>query len=238
MRTQLKKKEIYKRYQFICLLALFLMMRLSQAQEAVSFATDWIPDKPEMMTYSATDKYGDQLYQVSVYKKNGHFEIYTNIISKGYTKTVCGTFDSTMYPLFSTAKIIVDGQILMDTECSYTSYNLNISTLMSPYNTTMSKDIKIDQRIIDFSQGPILVRTLTLAKDIQYTFASLDPTTNTLVPLTVKVIGEGKAQDHNCYIVEVNDFEGLAIYWVEKDIQHRVVRVEQPESQRTVELIQ
>ena len=50
--------------------------------------------------------------------------------------------------------------------------------------------------------------------------------------------GEGKAQAIDCYIVEVNDFEGKSIYWVEKDFQHRVIRVEQPESQRTVELIQ
>jgi hypothetical protein len=226
------------KYQLICLFTWFLMMGLSQAQEPVSFTTDWIPDKPEMMTYSSTDKYGDQLYQVSIYKKNDNFEIYTNIISKGYTKTVCGTFDSAMYPLQSTAKIIVNGQVVMDTKCSYTSNNVIISTLMSPYNTTMSQNFKIDQRIIDFSQVPILVRTLTLAKDTQYTFVSLDPKTNTLVPLSLKVNGEGKAQDLNCFIVEVNDFEGKSIYWVEKGIQHRVIRVEQPESQRMVELKQ
>ncbi len=226
------------RYLCICLIALFSVMSVSLAQEPISFAIDWIPDKPEMMTYSSTDKYGEQLYQVSVYKKNENFEIYTNIISNGYTKTVCGTFDSKMYPLHSTAKIIVNGQILMDTECSYTSNNLIISTLMSPYNTTMSENISIDQRIIDFSQVPILVRTLTLLKDFEYTFDSLDPQSNTIVPLSVNVIGEGKAQDLNCYIVEVIDFEGRAKYWVEKGIQHRVVRVEQPEFQRMVELIQ
>ena len=226
------------KYQLVFLFTLILIVSIALADEPVSFSTQWIPDKPQMMTYSSKDKYGDQLYQVSIYKKNDNFEIYINIISNGFTKTVSGTFNSTMYPLHSTAKIIVDGQILMDTECSFTSNNLIISTLMSPYNKTMSQNIKIDQRIIDFSQVPILVRTLTLVKDIQYTFASLDPTTNTLVPLSVKVIDEGMAQDLNCYIVEVNDFEGKSIYWVEKDILRRVVRIEQPESQRTVELIQ
>ncbi len=56
MKYQLKKKEINMRYQLICLFAWFFMMNSSQAQDSVSFATDWIPDKPEMMTYSATDK--------------------------------------------------------------------------------------------------------------------------------------------------------------------------------------
>lgn len=52
-------------------------------------------------------------------------------------------------------------------------------------------------------------------------FTSLDPKKNSLVPLSLKVNGEGKAQDIHCYIVEVNDFEGKSIYWVEKDFQHR-----------------
>lgn len=226
------------KYQLAFLFTLFLMLRISFADEPASFATQWIPDKPEMLTYSSSDKYGDQLYQVSVYKKDDNFEIYVNIISNGYTKTVSGKFDSTMYPLQSTAKIIVNGQIVMDTKCSYRNNNLTISTLMSPYNTTMSQNFEINQRIIDFSQVPILVRTLTLAKGREYTFTSLDPTTNTLVPLSLKVNDEDKIQGVNCYIVEVNDFEGKAIYWVEKDNEHRVLRVEQPESQRTVELIQ
>ncbi len=226
------------KYQFVFLLTLSLMVSAALADEPVSFSTQWIPDKPQMMTYSSKDKYGDQLYQVSIYKKDDNFEIYINIISNGFTKTVSGMFTSTMYPLQSSAKIIVDGQIVMDTKCSYTSNNLIISTLMSPYNKTMAQNFEIDQRIIDFSQVPILVRTLTLAKDSEYTFTSLDPKTNTLVPLSIKVNGEGQAQNVNCYIVEVNDFEGKSIYWVEKDIQHRVIRVEQTESQRVVELIQ
>ncbi len=226
------------KYQLVFLFTLFLMVSIAFADEPVSFATQWIPDKPQMMTYSSTDKYGDQLYQVSIYKKDDNFEIYINIISNGFTKTVSGTFNSTMYPLQSSAKIIVNGQIVMDTKCSYTSNSLTISTLMSPYNKTMSQNFEINQRIIDFSQVPILVRTLTLEKDSEYTFTSLDPKTNTLVPLSLKVNGEGKAQDIDCFIVEVIDFEGKSIYWVEKDFQHRVIRVEQPESQRTIELMQ
>ena len=109
---------------------------------------------------------------------------------------------------------------------------------MSPYNQKMAQNLDFDQSVIDFSQVPILVRTLQLEKDKQYAFTSLDPKTNTLVPLTLKVTGEGLAQEINCYKVEINDFEGLAIYWVEKDAPHRVIRVEQPESHRTIELLQ
>ncbi len=72
------------------------MVSITFADEPVSFVTQWIPDKPQMMTYSSTDKYGDQLYQVSIYKKDDNFEVYINIISNGFTKTVSGTFNSTV----------------------------------------------------------------------------------------------------------------------------------------------
>ncbi len=81
-------------------------------------------------------------------KKNDNFEIYINIISNGFTKTVSVMFNSIMYPLQSSAKIIVDGQIVMDTKCSFTGNSLTISTLMSPYNKTMSQNFEINQRII------------------------------------------------------------------------------------------
>ena len=87
------------KYPLVFLFTLFLMVRIALADEPVSFSTQWIPDKPQMMTYSSKDKYGDQLYQVSIYKKDDNFEIYINIISNGFTKTVSGTFTSTMYPL-------------------------------------------------------------------------------------------------------------------------------------------
>lgn len=226
------------KYLQVILYAVFLQVIIVFAGEPAAFNTQWIPAKPEVMTYRSTGNYGTGLYQVSISKKDSIFEIYMNIITPGFTKTVSGTFDSAMHPLQSTAKIIVDGQIMMDTKCSYASHNLSISTLMSPYNQTMAQNLAFDQLVIDFSQVPILVRTLQLAKDRQYTFTSLDPKTNTLVPLTLKVTGEGTAQEVNCYIVEINDFEGKAIYWVEKDAQHRVIRVEQPENHRTIELLQ
>ena len=217
--------------------ALFFRMMAVFGNEPIVFDTHWIPAKPEVMTYSSTGSHGNGLYQVSISRKDSLFEIYINIISTGFTKTVCGIFDSAMHPLRSKAKIIVGGQIMMDTECSYTDNKLNISTLMTPYNQKMVQEIAFDQPVIDFSQIPILVRTLQLEKEKQYVFNSLDPKTNTLVPLTLKVIGEILAQEIRCYKIEINDFGGLAIYWVEKDTPHRVIRVEQPGSHRTVELL-
>jgi hypothetical protein len=225
------------KYLLVILYAVFLQVIIAFGAEPTAFDTQWIPAKPEVMTYNSTDSQGTGLYQVSICKKDSAFEIYINIISTGFTKTVSGTFNSAMRPLQSTAKIIVDGQIMMDTKCSYTSAELSISTLMSPYNQTMAQNLAFDQSVIDFSQVPILVRTLQLAKDRQYAFTLLDPKTNTLVPLTLKVTGEGTAQEVRCYKVEINDFEGQAIYWVEKDAHHRVMRVEQPESHRTIELL-
>ena len=44
--------------------------------------------------------------------------------------------------------------------------------------------------------------------------------------------------DVDCYKVEMNDFEGRAIYWIEKSSQHRVMRIDEPDKNRTTELIQ
>jgi len=217
---------------------MFLSGIVAFGNEPVSFDTQWIPVKPEVLTYRSTTESGSGLYQVSINKKDSVFEVYINIISPGFTKTVSGTFNSTMHPLQSFAKIIVDGQIIMDTKCYYSNENLSISTLMRPYNQTMAQSLNFDHRVVDFSQIPLLVRSLQIGIDSQYTFTSLDPTSNTLVPLTLKVTGLGKTQGIDCYKVEVIDFEGQAIYWVEKDARHRVIRVEQLAENRTVDLIQ
>jgi len=75
-------------------------------------------------------------------------------------------------------------------------------------------------------------------KGAQYVFTSLNPQNNSLMPLTMKVTGEGTAQEVECFKVEVNDFEGQSIYWIEKGPHRRVMRVEQPGSHRTTELLQ
>jgi hypothetical protein len=208
------------------------------ATEPSLFNTQWIPSKPEVLTYRSTSSQGEGLYQVSISKRDSAIEIYMNIISPGFTKTVSGTMTSDMHPLQSKSKIIVNGQVIMDTKCSYESDHLTISTVMLPYNQTMANSPSFSKPVIDFSQIPLLARTLPLEKGSQYTFTSLNPQNNTLMPLTVKVIGEGSTQDVDCFKVEVNDFEGQSLYWIEKGSRHRVMRVEQPGSHRTTELLQ
>ncbi len=208
------------------------------ATEPALFNTQWIPSKPEVLTYRSTGNQGEGLYQVSISKRDSAIEIYMNIISPGFTKTVSGTMTSDMRPLQSKSKIIVNGQVMMDTKCSYESDHLTITTVMLPYNQTMANSPSFSKPVIDFSQIPLLTRTLPLEKGAQYTFTSLNPQNNTLMPLTVKVIGEGSAQEVDCYKVEVNDFEGQSIYWIEKGSRRRVMRVEQPGSHRTTELLQ
>ena len=58
------------------------------------------------------------------------------------------------------------------------------------------------------------------------------------MPLTAKVTGEGSILKVECIQVEVNDFEGQSIYWVEKGPRRRVMQVEQPAMHRVTELIQ
>jgi hypothetical protein len=69
----------------------------------------------------------------------------------------------------------------------------------------------------------------------QFRFASLNPQSNALVPLTLRVLGEEIIQGIPCYKIEGSDFEGQSTSWVEKVGQHRVMRIEQPG--RVTELI-
>ncbi len=203
-----------------------------------SFSTDWVPSKPEVLTYRSTSGQGEGLYQVSIFKRDSIIEIYMNIISPGFTKTVSGTMTAGMIPLHSTSKIIVNGQVVMDTRCSYDPDKVHISTTMLPYNQTMTNAPSFSTPIVDFSQVAILARTLQLKKGQEYTFSSLNPQTNTLTPLSLKVVGEGLAGGNDCYKIEQNDFEGQSIYWIEKGARRRVLRIEQPQAHRVTELIE
>jgi hypothetical protein len=51
------------------------------------------------------------------------------------------------------------------------------------------------------------------------------------------VVGEATVQGVACYEVEGSDFEGQAIYWIEKAGHHRVIRIEQPATGRITELM-
>ncbi len=201
------------------------------------FTTDWIPSKPEVLTYKTTSPEGDGLYQVSINRRDSVVELYMNIISPGFTKTVAGSMTLGMLPLFSTAKLIVNDQVIMDTKCSYERDRLRVSTVMAPYSRTIADTIALTEPIIDFSQIPLAPRLLPLAEGVKHRFASLNPQTNRVVPLTLMVEGVGSVHQVDCYKVKMNTFEGQSIYWVEKGGHHRVMRVEQAESHRMMELL-
>ncbi len=214
-----------------------LLIIASHGIASAQFDTQWISSKPEMSTYRTTGTQ-EGLYQISIARVDSVIEVYINIITPGFTKTVSGTMTPDMLPLESTGKIIINGQIVMDTKCSYEADSLRITTVMLPYNQTAAQTLPFTKPVIDFSQIPMLVRTLRLDTNSQYAFTSVNPRTNTIYSLTLKVIGEGHTGDVDCYKVELNDFEGRSIYWVEKNSPHRVMLVQQPSSDLTTELIQ
>jgi hypothetical protein len=215
-----------------------LFTTLLLGKDPAVFNTRWIPAQPEVLTYRSKSSQGDGLYQVSIMKRDTIIEAYINIISPGFTKTVGGTMTGEMQPIQSTGKIFVNNQIMMDTKCFYERDQIRITTVMMPYNRIVADTLRSADQVVDFSQIPFLVRTLLVEKGAQYSFTSLNPQTNALVPLTLKVTGEGSTQKIDCYKVELNDFEGKSVYWVEKAARHRVMLVEQPESHRTTELLQ
>ena len=223
----------------LCILtATVLLTTLLLGNGPAVFNTQWIPSQPEVMTYRSKSSQGEGLYQVSIMKRDTFIEAYINIISPGFTKTVGGIMTCGMHPVQSTGKIFVNNQVMMDTKCFYEGDKLRITTAMMPYNRVVTDTLHSAELIVDFSQIPFLVRMLQLEKGAQYSFISINPQTNALVPLTLKVTGEGKTQQVDCIKVELNDFEGKSIYWVEKSARHRVMMVEQPDSHRTTELLQ
>ena len=215
-----------------------MLAAISQGGQPSRFNTNWISPKPDVSTYRSTGKQGDGLYQVSVMRSDSIIEVYINIITPGFTKTVTGKMTLDMRALKSTGKIIVGNGMVMNTKCKYGKDWLAIKTVIAPYNQAVGDSLGYKEQVIDFSQVPLLVRVLRLDTASQYSFASLNPNTNKIMPMTVRTIGDGRIMDVDCYKVEMNNFEGRAIYWVEKGSQHRVMRIEQPDMSRTSELIQ
>ncbi len=207
------------------------------AAEPVNFSTQWIPSKPEILTYRSTSKQGDGLYQVSIARNDSTIEIYMNIITNGFTKTVAGTMGFDLTPIGSVSRIFVHNQISMDTRTSFERTKLHISTKMMPFNREMKNDPEFSGRVFDFSQNPLIPRVLDLSVKKDYSFQALNPQTNQIGPLTVKVLGEETVKNIACYKVEMNDFEGRAFLWIEKGNMRRTIRIEQPESGRISELI-
>ena len=221
---------------FLLVFSIFTAATL-RAAELPSFDTSWIPAKPEMLTYHSKSKQGDGLYQVSVSRNEGAIDLYMNIITPGFTKSVWGTMSTDMRPRGSKSRIVVQDQITMTTDCSYGPVALHIATRMSPYKKIMENTLACSNLVVDFSQAPILARTLPLKLGAEFKFTSLNPQANSLVPLTIRVVAAEKIRGADCYKIEATDFEGQAIYWIEKAGHHHVMRIEQPATGRVTELI-
>jgi hypothetical protein len=205
------------------------------AAEPQTFDSSWITAKPEVLTYRATGKQGDGLYQVSVWKTADGIELYINIIMPGFAKSVWGAMAVDFHPRESKSRIVVNGQIIMTTDCAYQPDQIHITTLMNPYNRVMENTLSVSNLVVDFSQTPLLPRILPLKPGAEFKFASLNPQSNSLVPLTLHVMGDEIIHGAVCYKVEASDFEGQSTYWIEKAKLHRVMRIEQPG--RVTELI-
>jgi hypothetical protein len=207
------------------------------AAESPSFNTAWIPAKPEVLTYQSKAKQGDGLYQVSVSRTKSGIELYMNIITPGFTKSVWGTMTTNMLPRESKSWIIVADQVAMTTDCSYQGDALHIATVMAPFDRVMENTLSSSNRVVDFSQVPLLARTLPLKPGAKFEITSLNPQNNSLVPLKIHVVGEEMMQKIACYKVAGSDFEGQATYWIEKAGHHRVIRIEQADTGRITELM-
>ncbi len=199
-----------------------------RAADTGSFDTSWIRPKPEVLTYRSTGAQGDGLYQVSVWRAGESIEMYINIIMPGFAKSVWGKMAADFHPQGSKSRIVVNDQIVMTSDCSYTADRLHIATLMAPYNRMVDNTLPFAGLVVDFSQTPILPRTLPLKLGAQFKFVSLDPQSNSLVPLTIRVVGEEIIHGTACSKIEGNDFEGQSAYWIEKGVPHRAIRIEQP----------
>jgi len=222
------------RYSICC--PLLLAVAICGAADLQSFDTSWITAKPEVLTYRTTGKQGDGFYQVSVWKTGNGIELNMNIIAPGFNKSVWGSMAADFHAKESKSRILVDDQIIMTSECSYSSNGLHIATLMAPYSRVVANSLSCSNLVVDFSQTPLLPRILPLKLNAEFKFDSLNPHSNSLVPLTIRVLGEENLHGIACYKVEGHDFEGLSSYWIEKGGLHRIMRIEQPE--RITELIQ
>jgi hypothetical protein len=208
--------------------SLVLAATTCYAAESPSFDTTWVTAKPEVLTYRTTAKAGDGLYQVSVWRTAAGIELYMNIISPGFTKSVWGAMAADFRPRESKSRIVVNDQIIMTTDCAYEQARLHISTSMTPYNRVVENTLSFSNLVVDFSQTPLLPRTLPLKPGAEFKFASLNPQSNSLVPLTIRVMGEEITHGVACYKAEGSDFEGKSAYWIEKNAPHRIMRIEQP----------
>jgi hypothetical protein len=209
----------------------------ARGEDAPRFDTTWIPARPEVLTYRLSTPQGEGMYQMSLTKVDSVMECSLSMVVPGFSKSVWGAMTLEMVPLRSGGRITVDGQVSMETVCSYDGHHLHIATAMKPYHQSVENDTSFSARVIDFSQMPLFLRALHLKRGLRLSFNSLNPRTNTLVPLTVDVVGEEKVKNIDCVVAMVKGFEGEWKYWLEEAGRHRVIRAEQPEMHYLMEIL-
>ncbi len=197
-----------------------------RADDNDTIDTSWLPMTPEVQTYSLNGKCGEGMIQVSSLRSMNGIEVHINTISPGFAKTVFGEMDLKLKPSKSKTRMLVDGKISMVTDCDYTADSVRVSTVMSPYNQKLEKTLKSEEQFVDFSQTPILVRSLKLKPGAEFRFASVNPKNNTLIPTRIRVVSEETINKISCYKVQLDDFEGGISIWVEKGGARRVIRTE------------
>lgn len=207
------------------------------AGNPVTCDVTWVPSSPEVSTYRSASGQPGELYQLAIVKNHSTIETYIDIASPGFMKFISGSMTLGMVPLHSTGKILIGGQIQMNTDIQYSDNKLKVNTVMNPINQTLSADVPWSGQIVDIAQTPFLLRMLPLSAGAQFDFTSLNPRTNKTAPMHVSVTGEETVQKIDSYRVDCNDFEGESIYWIEKAAPHRILRIEQPAQHRTLDLI-
>ena len=234
----MKGRNMSKRSLKFMLFFIFVSSSVLMARDEIVLNTKWIPSKPEVLTYRTISEKGNGSYQTVITKNDSTIEVFINMISPGFAKTVSGLMTLDMVPQRFTGKIIIGDQVQMDNETHYGSERLFATAVIKPNNQIFKKDTSFSCNVVDPSQIPFLVRVLQHNVGAKYEFISLNPQTNTLYTLKINVVREETIQKIDCYKVLCYDFEGVTIYWVEKAIPYHVVRIEQRLKNVTMELMQ
>ena len=203
----------------------------------VAFDASWVPSSPEVSTYRSASGSAGELYQLAIVKHSSTIETYIDIASPGFMKFISGSMTLGMIPQRSTGKILVAGQIQMDTDIQYGDNKIKVSTVMNPVNQTLSAEVPWSGQVVDLAQTPFLLRMLPLSAGAQFEFSSLNPRTNKIAPMHVSVTGGESILKIDSYRVDCSDFEGESLYWIEKAAPHRILRIEQPTQHRTLDLV-
>jgi len=208
------------------------------AHEGAVFDTQWIPARPELLTYRTVTEQGAGTYQVAITRGDSTVEIFSTLVTPGFVQTASGLMTMEMRPLRSEGRTLIRDQVQIEHEARYGSGRLSARTVIRPNDRIITKDTSFTGTVVDPVQIPFLVRMLPLTVGAQFAFTSLNPQTGELYPLTIRVVREEVVQKVECYKLLSQEMEGLTLYWIEKAGTHRAIRIEQPTKKRTSELME